>query len=209
MDIADMEGLGQIALDFVGWGTFFFDYDNDGRPDLFVANGSTFQREDDPSRLVPMKSSLFWNAGPERGFFYLSDVSGAPLDSPHVSRGAASADYDGDGDLDVVLVNHGEPAILLRNDGGNENHWLAVEARSRGRNRFGVGAKVRVTLGERTQTVQIGSQAPYLSQNPYVAHFGLGSAERVDRLEVVFPSGVRRELENVPGDQRLLVWENP
>jgi len=205
MDVADMVGLGQIALDYVGWGTFFFDYDNDGRPDLFAANGSTFQDKKNSDRLEPMTSFLFWNAGPERGFFDVAPASGDALGTPHVSRGAAFADYDADGDLDVVLVNHGEGALLLRNDGGNQGSWLDVEARSAGKNRFGVGARVTIRVGSSSQTIHIGAQPSYLSQSPYEAHFGLGSAERVDEVEVVFPGGARVVQKDVPARQRLVV----
>ena len=207
MDIADMVGLGQIALDFIGWGTFFFDYDNDGRPDLFVANGSTFQDEKDPGLLLPMPSHLFWNAGTERGFFEVSAASGKPFEAPRVSRGAATADYDGDGDLDVVLMNHGGAALLLRNDGGNANNWLRVQARSTKGNRFGVGAKVQIEAGGRAQYVQIGSQSSYLSQNPYQADFGLGKASGVERLRVVFPSGKAVERKDVAANQLVVVLE--
>jgi hypothetical protein len=208
MDVADMVGLGQIALDYVGWGTFFFDYDNDGRPDLFVANGSTFQKDENPRELVPMKSNLFWNAGAERGFFDVAPASGPSFGESRVSRGAAFTDYDSDGDLDFVLVNHGAPPLLLRNDGGNEKSWLAVQARTDSKNRFGVGAKVTVRVGERSQTVHIGSQASYLSQSPYEAHFGLGEAERADELVVVFPGGATVRRENVKARQRVVVDES-
>jgi hypothetical protein len=207
MDVADMVGLGQIALDYVGWGTFFFDYDNDGRPDLFAANGSTFQEEATPKVLVPMTSFLFWNAGPERGFFDVAPGSGEAFLVPRVSRGAAFADYDADGDLDVVVVNHGEGALLLRNDGGNRGSWLDVAVRSRGKNRFGVGARVTARAGERSQTILIGAQPSYLSQSPYEAHFGLGTAERVDEVEVLFPNRKRVIQKDVPTRQRIVVSE--
>jgi hypothetical protein len=207
MDVADMVGLGQIALDYVGWGTFFFDFDNDGRPDLFAANGSTFQRKENPERLEPMTSFLFWNAGPERGFFDVAPESGDALRIPHVSRGAAFADYDTDGDLDLLLVNHGEGALLLRNDGGNSGSWLDVEVRSAGKNRFGVGSKVTIRVGPSSRTIHIGAQSSYLSQSPYDAHFGLGTAERVDEVVVVFPSGARVVQKDVPARQRLVVSE--
>lgn len=198
MDVADMVGLGQIALDYVGWGTFFFDYDNDGRPDLFVANGSTFQDEDDPHRLEPMTSSLFWNAGPERGFFDVGAVTAEALSVARVSRGAAPADYDRDGDLDFVVLNHGEAPLLLRND-GNDHHWLTVDAPP--------GSRVRIDVGDATQIIHVGSQASYLSQSPYEAHFGLGDAERVDRLTVIFPDGERFERDDVDADQRIVARE--
>jgi hypothetical protein len=154
-----------------------------------------------------MTSFLFWNAGPERGFFDVAPASGDALRIPRVSRGAAYADYDADGDLDVLLVNHGEGALLLRNDGGNENSWLDVEARSAGKNRFGVGARITVRVGTSSQTIHVGSQPSYLSQSPYEAHFGLGAAERVDEVEVVFPGGARVLRKDVPARQRLSMSE--
>jgi hypothetical protein len=207
MDVADMVGLGQIALDSVGWGTFFFDFDNDGREDLFAANGSTFQVEGQPEKLAPMKSFLFWNAGPERGFFDVAPASGEALLVPRVSRGAAFADYDADGDLDLVVVNHGEGALLLRNDGGSSGSWLDVAVRSPGGNRFGIGARVTVRVGDRSRTIHIGAQPSYLSQNPYEAHFGLGAADRADQVEILFPGGARRVLEDVPARQKIVVEE--
>jgi len=152
-----------------------------------------------------MTSFLFWNAGPERGFFDVAPASGDALRIPHVSRGAAFADYDADGDLDVVVVNHGEGALLLRNDGGNTGSWLDVEARSSGKNRFGVGARGTIRAGQISQTIHIGAQSSYLSQSPYEAHFGLGTAERVDEVEVDFPDGTRVVQKNVPARQRLVV----
>jgi hypothetical protein len=207
MDVADMVGLGQIALDYIGWGSFFFDYDNDGRLDLFVVNGSTFQDPDDPSLLIPMVDQLYWNAGRERGFYDVGAVSGEVFEQEHVGRGAAFADYDRDGDLDVIVVNHGGPAQLLRNGGGKGNHWLSVAVRSKNGNRFGVGAKVEIEAGGGRQTVEIGSQSSYLSQSSLLAHFGLGSEERVDRLVVVFPSGTRVERDGIEADQRIEIWE--
>jgi hypothetical protein len=154
-----------------------------------------------------MTSFLFWNAGPERGFFDVAPVSGEAFLAPRVSRGAAFADYDADGDLDLVLVNHGAGALLLRNDGGNRGSWLDVAVRSEEKNRFGVGARVTARVGETSQTILIGAQPSYLSQSPYEAHFGLGTAERVDEVEVVFPSRKRVVQENVPARQRIIVSE--
>ena len=208
MDVADMVGLGQIALDYIGWGTSFLDYDNDGRPDIFVVDGSTFQDEKDPAHLVPMPNLLFWNGGEEKGFFEVGRASGEVVATPRVGRGAAFADYDDDGDIDVLVVNHEAEALLLRNDGGNRNHWLRVRARTKGKNRFGVGAKVRVEAAGRSQTIQIGSQPSYLSQSPYQAHFGLGAATRVERVQVTFLDGKTVEITDVPAGQTMDVWHD-
>jgi hypothetical protein len=188
MDIADQQGLGQVSLDFVKWGTAFFDYDHDGRLDLISVNGSTFQDRGDPRQLVPMRHQLFWNRNDREGFYEVGGVSGAVFTEPTVGRGAAVADYDRDGDLDVIVVNHSGAAKLLRNDGGNARRWLQVRARG-ARDRFGYGALVTVTAGGMSQRQQIGAQSSYLSQHASVAHFGMGDRETVDEIVVRFPSG--------------------
>lgn len=206
-DIADMMGLGQIALQDIGWGTSFFDYDNDGRLDLFAVNGSTLQDEADPSKLVPMKNRLFWQRNPEEGFFETSAVSGPIFAQRRVGRGAAFADYDNDGDIDIAVVNHGEAPLLLRNDGGSKNHWLKVRLRPSKSNRGGFGTRVEVEAGGVRQIEEIGAQPSYLSQNALEAHFGLGKQAAADRLVVRFPSGVVRELRQVAVNQTVYVAE--
>jgi hypothetical protein len=207
VDEADRFGLGQVALDDVGWGTFFFDFDNDGRLDLFVSNGSTLQSRDDPRQLVPMRSRLFWNAGAEPGFYEVSGVSGSYFGQKYVGRGAAFADYDNDGDLDVFVVNHGGGGVLLRNEAPRQNHWLQVELRGTSGNRFSTGAKLRLVAGGKMQLREVGTQGSYLSQSTTVAHFGLGAAGVVDTLEVVWPGGARQTLRHVAADRKLLVEE--
>jgi len=207
VDAADRHGLGQIALDFVGWATSFFDYDNDGRLDLLVINGSTLQEPDDPSRLVPMRSQLFWNRGPDDGFFDVSPVAGDYFGERWVGRGAAIADYDNDGDLDLFVVNHGGPGKLLRNDGGNARGWLQVELRGARSNRQGIGAKLRLVANGVVQVRQVGVQSSYLSQNSPIESFGLGSAARVDSLIVIWTTGARQALIDLPPNQRIVVSE--
>lgn len=207
MDEADRTGLGQISLDFVGWATSFIDYDNDGRVDLFVVNGSTLQDRNDPTRLVPMRNQLFWNQGRQAGFFEVSRVAGPTFGKESVGRGAAFADYDNDGDDDVFVVNHGGPGVLLRNDGGNRNHWLQIEVRGTTSNRQGIGAIVRVVAGGTTQTRQIGSQSSYLSQNSLIETFGLGASAQADTVEVRWPAGARVIRTGLSANQRLLIAE--
>ncbi|MCH8838838.1 MAG: VCBS repeat-containing protein, partial [Candidatus Marinimicrobia bacterium] len=158
MDEADRYGLGQIALDYIGWGTSFFDYDNDGRLDLFVANGSTFQQRDEPWRLVPMSNQLFWNRGADHGFYDVSSVSGALFRHKRVSRGAAFADYDNDGDLDIFIVNNGGPGLLMRNDAQQEHQWLQVALEGVVSNRSAIGAKLRLVVGSRVHIRPVGAQ---------------------------------------------------
>jgi hypothetical protein len=185
MDAADQFGLGQASLDFIKWGTAFFDYDNDGRPDLLSVNGSTFQDPANPTRLLPMPHQLYWNRGDRDGFYDVSAIAGDALSAPSVGRGAALADFDRDGDLDIALVSHGGPLRLLRNEGGNRQHWLQVRV-TVPKGRTPVGAVVSVTASGRTQRQQVGSQPSYLSQHSQIVHFGLGTAMAAD-VEVALP----------------------
>ncbi len=207
VDESDRYGLGQISLDFIGWGTSFIDYDLDGKLDLFVVNGSTLQRRDDPTQLVPMHSQLFWNRGPEEGFFEVSPVSGDFFHRLLNGRGAAFADYDNDGDVDAIVTSNGGPAHLLRNDGGNAKRWLQVDLRGTKSNHLGLGARIRVVAGGKSQVRQVGAQASYLSQNAPTEIFGLGSNEGADTIEVIWPGGARDVRTGIRANQRLRVVE--
>lgn len=207
LDEADRVGLGQIALEFIGWGTGFVDYDNDGRLDLFVTNGSTFQKPDDPARLVPMRDQLFWNRGAGEGFFDVSARSGPYMSEAHVGRGAAFADYDVDGDVDVLVVNQGDRPVLLRNDGGNSAGWVRLALEGRSSPRTPVGAAVRVRTGDRVQHRWLGIQTSYLSAHEPVVQIGLGAAAGIDSLEVVWPSGRRQVWVDLPARGTLTLTE--
>jgi hypothetical protein len=217
IDYADAEGLGQIALDFIGWGTAFFDYDNDGRLDLLVVNGSTFQDPADPTRLIPMKNQLFWNAGHDKGFYETGATAGSVFQEANVGRGLAVADHDGDGDLDaLVTVNGGRPR-LLRNDGGSRRSWLRVVLRGPARrasgrgpatSSFATGALVRVSTGGASLLRQVGDGPSYLCQSPPgEVFFGLGDAETVDRLEVAWPSGHTQSVTGLPARATVTLRE--
>jgi hypothetical protein len=206
-DIADMVGLGAISHNSIGWGTSFFDFDNDGKLDLFVVNGSTFQDDKDPRHLVPMKNFLFWQKNPAQGFYEVGSVSGAPFQEAHVGRGAAFADYDNDGDIDVFIVNQEGRPQLLRNDGGNRLNWLEVAVKCTKSNRTGFGTKVEIETAGIKQIQEIGGQTSYMSQNFQRAHFGLNHEKEVTRLRVTFPSGIVHTLEHVPANQILTITE--
>jgi len=205
-DDADRVGLGQIALDLVGWGTAFVDFDNDGWLDLFVANGSTLQRRDDPSKLVPMNPHLYWNRGPEKGFFEVGAEAGLRTDPPGVGRGAAYADYDGDGDPDLIIVRNGGRARLLRND-SQSGSWIGFKLRARTGHPDAIGARIVVHAGDRAYLREAGTGPSYLSQNFSDVLFGLGSATRVDRVEIRWPGGQSDVWTDLAADQLWLLEE--
>jgi enediyne biosynthesis protein E4 len=208
MDIADQIGLGQIGLDYIGWGTFFFDFDNDGLPDLFLANGSTFQQAADPRLLVGMEDQLFLNRGEEDGFYEIGKISGDFFSRLLVGRGAAFADYDNDGDLDIIVLNHGGRVTLLRNEGGNDQNWLQVRLRGGRGNTAGIGARIEIAVRGQKQVQIVGAQPSYLSQNMTDAHFGLGRETTIDQVRVTFPGGKESRLENIPANQLVTLTED-
>lgn len=181
--------LGYHAYHMSGFGTRFMDYDNDGWRDLFIANGHVLDN-------VPLfhadttyaeKKLMFRNV---RGVFEpVGDLLGPDFALPRVSRAAAVADYDNDGDLDVLVTNNGQSPQLLRNDGGNQRHWLEVRLMGTRSNRDGIGASVKVTAGGRTQVDQVKGGAGYQSAHDARLHFGLGDAARIELIEVRWPSG--------------------
>ena len=190
VDTADSVGLGQISLPMVGWGAEFADFDADGWLDLVVANGSTLETGSQPPQLRPQAPFLFWNQQGQ-AFHDLAPLS-PPLARPSVARGLAVADYDNDGDVDVLIMRRDQGAQLLRND-MQRGQWLAVRLRSRlpghasvyGR---GLGAQLVAHVGDARLRRAV-SPASYLSQSSAVVHFGLGAAEGIDQLEIRWPDG--------------------
>ena len=191
----------------VSWGTVFFDYDNDGYEDLYVASG--FLDTDDINRRE-QPNLLFRNNG-EGAFDDVSAVSGAA--DWGTGRGVAYADFDGDGCLDLFLVNLGrsaalgEPARLYRNRCDWGNNWLVVKPVGTESNRDGIGARISLTTGGRSQIREISAGASNSSQNMLPAHFGLGKADVVEELRVQWPSGAVQTLRNVSPNQVLTVVE--
>lgn len=190
-DVAEMRGIGQPTLRSIGWGAEFADLDSDGWLDLVAAAGSTFETETPPRRLAAMPSFLFRNARGE-AFRHLADPA-LPLSTPHVSRGLAVSDYDGDGDLDVAIVDLDGGVRLLRNE---TKQGRALHLRLRGpkdRPWSGAdGAVVTAWIGK-TPLRRTISSASYLSQSTREVHIGLGEAEYADRLTVRWPDGRTEE----------------
>ncbi len=200
-DVAEMMGLGYTALEYVGWGTEFIDYDNDGYKDLFIANGHTLEDPQDRARLVPQRMQLFWRRG-EEGFFDATDAAGESFKQPRVGRGAAAADYDGDGNVDIAMVENAGGVVLLRNTGSAENRWISFALAQPGANRFALGARIQVSAAGVRQTHVVGSSPSYLSHNDLTVHFGLGAVDIVDAITVRWPDGAEETWSELGVDRR-------
>ena len=198
--------LAEISMKDIGWGTDFFDYDNDTDLDIFVANGSTFQYLEMPKYLIRQKDRLFRNEG-NGTFTEIADETGVGALQSRVGRGVAFGDYDNDGDVDLFVVNNHDRAVLLRNDGGNRNAWIQVKLVGTADNRDGVGSKIRVMAGNLTQIREINAGASYMSFNSLTAEFGLGQESMVDSLEVVWPNGATERFSDVHVNQRVVVTQ--
>jgi len=207
VDEAPSSAVGRSSLLTLTFGVFFFDYDLDGYPDIFAANGHI---EDEIGRVQPKVSYreaplLFHGLG--RGKFENVTASmGAAFNRPIVARGAAFADFDHDGDLDILVLTNNGPACLFRNDGGNRNHWLSVRLIGTKSNRDGIGAVVRVESASGKQWNMVRSGSSYCSQSDLALTFGLGR-DATASVQVEWPSGVKQQLGQVAADQRITVTE--
>ncbi|MGB9456445.1 MAG: CRTAC1 family protein [Bryobacteraceae bacterium] len=208
VDEAPSSTVGRASLLSLTFGVFFFDYDLDGYPDIFAANGHI---EDEIGRLQPKVSYrerplLFRNLGNHK-FENVSAQSGPAFAEAMVARGAAYADYDHDGDLDLIINTNNGPAHLLRNDGGNHNHWLSVRLAGTRSNRDGIGAVVRLESAGGKQWNMVRSGSSYCSQSDLALTFGLGK-DTTANLQVDWPSGARQHFQNVAANQRVRIDES-
>lgn len=202
------QGLGEISIPMSGFGTRFFDYNNDGLIDLFVLNGHPFEPINKifPQTTYAEPPFLFENTG--NGFREVASQHGDAFKKLYPGRGVAVADFDNDGDSDLLLINIGQPPVLLRNDGGNKNHWLGIKLTGVKSNRDGIGAKVTVTAGGKSTTKQLLGGTSYCSASDQRLLFGLGATAKVDQVEIRWPSGQVDRLKNLSVDRYVNIKEN-
>jgi enediyne biosynthesis protein E4 len=208
VDEAPRSSVGQASLLTLGFGCFFFDYDLDGWPDIFVANGHLDSDIERIQKRIAYRQPphLFRNLGNGK-FEAVTATAGASFAAPKVARGAAYADIDNDGDLDLLVTTNGGPALLFRNDGGNRNHALRVKLRGTSSNRDGIGAVVRIESAGEKQWQMLRSGSSYLSQSELVLTFGIGEKAKVASVRVEWPSGKTDQLTDIGADQTITVEE--
>jgi hypothetical protein len=192
-------GIAQASGQHVGWATAFIDFDNDRDKDIFKVNGEL-------KHLYGQEDQLFENVDVEK-FNDISVESGPHFQQEKVSRGACFGDYDNDGDIDVYIVNLDDYGILLRNDTGNRNNWLILHLKGKVSNWDAIGARVKITVNGVAQIDQKKGGCGYLSQNDPRLHFGLGTAEVVEKIEIIWPAGNEQVLENVEANQIMVIEE--
>ena len=209
-DVTTRSGLDRPTLPYVGWGTLFEDFDNDGWLDIFVANGHVFPNVDllEESSVAPyhQQSLLFRNLGDGR---FREQPGLLRLDHEQSSRGAASADFDGDGRLDIVVSNIDAGPALFWNESDGGNQHLRIRLVGSGGNRLAVGAQVRVRSGDLEQLREVRSGGSYLSQSELALHFGLGSSPRADSVEVRWPAGETSVLHGVEAGRKITIRQAP
>ena len=209
MDEAPQSEVGRATLVTLGFGCFFFDYDNDGWPDIFVADGHIEDGIERVQKRVSYAepSHLFRNLG-EGKFQEVTAQMGAAFAAPRVARGAAYADIDNDGFLDILVTTNAGPAYLFHNEGGT-NHSLRLKLIGTKSNRDGIGAVVRLISksGLDRQMKMVRSGSSYLSQSELILTFGLGAQSKADHIEIQWPSGQTDKLSYVKADQTVTVEE--
>ncbi len=205
-DAAPGSGVGRESRLYLTFGCFFFNFDNDGWLDILAATGHIDPDWQKVEANVPyaQRPLLFHNQG---GGTFEEIGRKVGLQRELVSRGAAFCDYDRDGDLDFALSTNNGPAVLYRNEGGNQNAWLRVRLRGDGKriNRDAIGAKVLLEAGSLREVRFVRAGHSYCSQSELTLHFGLGSLEQVDRLTILWPDGTRKTLGPLPARQTLEV----
>lgn len=207
-DVSEAARIERATTPYVGWGDAFFDRQNCGWPDLIIVNGHVYPQVDtkDIGTRYREPKLLFLNQR-DGSFRNISDRAGSALAIPQVSRGLAVGDLFNDGQLEIVIENlEGEP-MILRPDGGPNNHWISFSLIGTRSNRLALNARIQVTAGDLVQEDEVRSGGSYLSQNDLRLHFGLGSYGHIDKAEIFWPSGAHQVLSQLSSDRFYTVQE--
>ena len=207
-DVIYESHLGKESFHFVGFGTGFFDADNDGWRDIFIANGHIIDNIEDTHDVLTYRqpNQLFRNRG-DNTFQEISEDAGDYFQQAAVSRGALFGDYDNDGDVDLLVTQSNGPVTLLRNEGTTQHNWIRIKTVGIISSRDGIGTRVILTAGGHTQIQEVNPGASYLSSHDARLHFGLGRYDTANRLEVRWQSGVVQVFENLPVNQEHVIAE--
>ncbi len=201
-DVSYAAKVAAVSLPYVGWGTKFFDYDNDGWVDLLVVNGHVY-----PQLPTYRQRNFVHHNNRDGTFTEVGAQLGAPFAEKRTGRGAAFGDLDNDGDVDVVINNLDGPPQVLRNDGGNANNSVWIRTIGVKSNRDGIGARVKVVAGDLTQIDEVHSGGSYLSQNDLGLHFGVEKRTKIDLIEVQWPSGAVDKMVDASVNRILTIKE--
>jgi hypothetical protein len=201
-DLSFKAQVAAVSLSYVGWGTKFFDYDNDGWVDLYVANGHVY-----PQLENYRQRSLVHRNNRDGTFTEVAAELGAPLLEKRVGRGVAFGDIDNDGDIDMVINDLDGAPQVLRNDGGNANNSVLIKLIGVKSNRNGVGARVKVVAADLTQIDEVRSGASYLSQSDFRLHFGLAMQSKISLIEIRWPGGLVDKVTDVSVNRMLTIKE--
>jgi enediyne biosynthesis protein E4 len=207
-EVSDRIGISVPTRGVLSFGGGFFDYDNDCWLDLFIANGHVYPEIEQAFPEIHYKqiNSLFHNNGHGK-FIDVTKTSGDAFDTPHVGRGVAFADFDNDGFVDIVVANNNDPPVLFHNSGGNGNHFVSFKLIGTKSNRDAMGARLKLTTDGLTQIREIEGGGSYMSQSDLRAHFGLGSATKINKLEITWPSGAQQTFMDIPADHFYSIRE--
>jgi hypothetical protein len=197
-DVTFAVGLGRSTLAYVGFGTGFFDADNDGDLDLLVANGHVYPQIDAAGSGSTYAQPNFLFENRDSKFTLLLPQQGDSLGTSQVSRGAGIGDFDGDGDLDLFITNLNARPVLLRNEFGNRHNWLNVQLAGTGANRDAIGARIYLFAAGHRQVREVLAGSSFLGSADRRQHFGLGTATQVDSLQVHWPGGQSQTFRNLP-----------
>jgi hypothetical protein len=207
-DVSIPSGIGKATRGYVGWGDAFVDFSNDGWQDIFLVNGHVYpQVESTHTDLKYLEPKLLLLNQRNGTFKDISQLAGPAIQIPQVSRGMAIGDLFNDGKLEAVVENLKGQPMILRPEGGPQNHWISFQLEGVKSNRLALNARVRATAGDLVQLGEVMSSGSYLSQNDLRIHFGLGGHSHVDKAEVIWPDGKVETLTNLVADRFYSVRE--